>query len=54
MNRIKSDGLTRCYRIAEMLFLLLFAVAGGMIGVYFCVTGRSSEPAAESNKSSAA
>jgi hypothetical protein len=54
MNRIKSDGLARCYRIAEMLFLLLFAIAGGVIGVYFCVTGRPSEPAAESSKSSGA
>ena len=54
MNRIKSDGLTRCYRIAEMLFLLLFAAAGGMISVYICNTGRSSEPVAEATKPSAA
>jgi hypothetical protein len=54
MNRIKSDGLTRCYRIAEMLFMLLFALAGGVIGVYFFATGRRSEPAAESSKSGGA
>jgi hypothetical protein len=44
MNRIKSDGLARCYRIAEMLFMLLFAIAGAMIGVYFFATGRPREP----------
>ncbi len=53
MNRIKSDGLARCYRIAEMLFMLLFAIAGGVIGVYFFVTGRPGE-LEESNKLSGA
>ncbi len=51
MNRIKSDGLTRCYRIAEMLFMLLFAIAGALIGLYFFATGKPSEPAGVSNKS---
>ncbi len=44
LERIKSDGLDRCYRIAEMLSLMLFGVAGGMIALYFFVTRRRGEP----------
>jgi hypothetical protein len=54
LSRIKSDGLVRCYRIAQMLFMLLFAVAGGVIGVYFFVSRGPGEPAADLNRSSAA
>lgn len=54
IGRIKSEGLARCYRIAQRLFMLLFAVFGGVIGLYFFVTGRRSETAAQQNRSSAA
>ena len=51
INRIKSDGLARCYRITQRLFMLLFALAGGVIGLYFFASRRPGEPAAESNRS---
>ena len=54
INRIKSDGLARCYRIAAMLFMLLFALAGGMISLYFFATRNPNKPDAESNRSSEA
>jgi hypothetical protein len=54
ISRIKSDGLVRCYRIAHMLFMLLFALAGGVIGLYFFVSSRPGERAAEPNRSSGA
>ena len=54
MNRIKSDGRDRCYRIAEMIFMLIFALVGGVIALYFVVTRRSSEPGEQSVRSSMA
>jgi hypothetical protein len=53
IGRIKSDGLARCYRVAQRLFILVFALAGGVIGVYFFATSSRSERAAESNRKSA-
>jgi hypothetical protein len=54
INRIKSDGLARCYRIAQRLFMLLFALAGGVIGLYFFASRRPVGADAKSNRSAVA
>lgn len=54
LARIKLEEGDRCYRIAELLFTLLFGLAGAVIGLWFFATRKSDEPATNSNRPSPA
>jgi hypothetical protein len=43
-DRIKLEDLNRSYRIGESLFVLLFALAGGVIARGFHATRQKKEP----------
>jgi hypothetical protein len=51
-DRIKLEGRARCCRIARLLFIVAFALCGGLICLYFFVTRERPKLAVEQAKSS--
>jgi hypothetical protein len=52
--RIKSANADRCYRIAELLFALLFGLAGAMIALWFFATSKADQSGTNSDQAAGA